>query len=46
VTLDVRDLLRDGILTDVWGGLPRSVSKEKLCGFVGPPRAAVVYSAR
>ncbi|MGA2256204.1 MAG: alpha-amylase family glycosyl hydrolase, partial [Thermoguttaceae bacterium] len=46
VTLDVRDLLPDGILTDVWGGLRGCVSKEKLHGFVVPPRAAAVFSAR
>ena len=28
MTLDVCNLLPDGILTDVWGGLPGRVSKE------------------
>ena len=46
VTLDVCNLLPDGILTDVWGGLPGRVSKEKLRGFVVPPRSAAVFSAR
>ena len=46
VTLDVYNLLPDGILTDVWGGLPGRVSKEKLRGFVVPPRSAAVFSAR
>ena len=46
VTLDVYDLLPDGILTDVWGGLPGRVSKEKLRDFVVPPRSAAVFSAR
>ncbi|MGA2030859.1 MAG: alpha-amylase family glycosyl hydrolase, partial [Thermoguttaceae bacterium] len=46
VTLDVHNLLPDGILTDVCGGLPGRVSKEKLRGFVVPPRSAAVFSAR
>jgi hypothetical protein len=46
VTLDVHNLLPDGILTDVWGGLPGHVSKEKLGGFVVPPRSAAIFSAR
>jgi hypothetical protein len=46
VTLDVSDLLPDGILTDVWGGLPGRVSKAKLRGFTVPPRSAAVFSAR
>jgi len=45
VTLDVDNLLPDGILTDVWGGLPGRVSKEKLRGFV-VPRARPRSSAR
>ena len=39
------NLLPDGILTDVWGGLPGRVSKEKLRGFV-VPRARPRSSAR
>ncbi len=46
VTLDVHNLLPDGILTDVWGGLPGRVSKEKLRCFTVPPRSAAVFSAR
>jgi hypothetical protein len=46
VTLDVRNLLPDGFLTDVWGGLPERVSKEKLRDFVVPPRSAAIFSAR
>ena len=46
MTLDVCNLLPDGILTDVWGGLSGRVSKEKLRGFVVPPRSAAVFSAR
>ena len=46
VTLDVHNLLPDGVLTDVWGGLPGRVSKEKLRDFVVPPRSAAVFSAR
>ena len=39
VTLDVCNLLPDGILMDVWGGLPGGVFKEKLRGFGWRPRA-------
>ncbi|MGO9111577.1 MAG: glycoside hydrolase family 13 protein [Thermoguttaceae bacterium] len=46
VTLDVYNLLLDGLLTDVWGGLPGRVSKGKLHGFVVPPRSAAVFSAK
>ena len=46
VTLDVYSLLPDGILTDVWGGLPGRVSEERLRGFVVAPRSAAVFIAR
>jgi neopullulanase len=46
VTLDVHNLLPDGMLTDVWGGLSGRVSKEKLRGFVVLPRSAAVFIAK
>ncbi len=45
VNLDVEDLLPDGTLTDVWGGLPGRVSHGKLRHMEMPARSAAVFVA-
>ena len=43
VTLDVEDLLPDGTLTDVWGGLPGRVSRGTLRHLELPAHSAAVF---
>jgi neopullulanase len=46
VTLDVDEVLPDGMLADLWSGLTGRVSRGKLRGFVLPPRSAAMFSTR
>ncbi len=43
VTLDVEDVLPDGTLTDVWGGLTARVSKGTVRHLELPPQSAAVF---
>ena len=43
VTCAVDDYLPDGVLTDVWGGLPARVSHGTLRHLALPPRSAAVF---